>query len=79
MTTTAGTVTRSVFRAEGFSCPSCVTAIEKQVGRLPGVQEVTVKFASGRVEVDHLPGVTTTDEIVIAIGRAGYKAALSAF
>ncbi|PYF97881.1 Copper chaperone CopZ [Georgenia satyanarayanai] len=79
MTTTSGTVTRSVFRAEGFSCPSCVTAIEKQVGRLKGVQEVSVKFASGRVEVDHLPDVTTTDEIVNAIGRAGYKAALSAF
>lgn len=77
MTTTAAT--RSVFRAEGFSCPSCVVAIEKQVGRLPGVAGVSVKFASGRVEVDHLPDVTTTDEIVTAIGRAGYKAALSAF
>ncbi|WP_413451592.1 heavy metal-associated domain-containing protein [Georgenia phoenicis] len=77
MTTTAAT--RSVFRAEGFSCPSCVSAIEKQVGRLPGVHGVTVKFASGRVEVDHLPEVTTTEEIVLAIGRAGYKAALSWF
>ena len=77
MTTTAAT--RSVFRAEGFSCPSCVAAIEKQVGRLPGVVGVSVKFASGRVEVDHLPEVVTTDELVTAIGRAGYKAALSAF
>ncbi|MGO1285578.1 MAG: heavy-metal-associated domain-containing protein [Brachybacterium sp.] len=78
MTATPAT-THSIFRAEGFSCPSCVTKIEKQVGRLEGVQNVTVKFASGRVEVDHNPAVTTPDEIVGAIGKAGYKAALSAF
>lgn len=72
------TTTRSVFRAEGFSCPSCVATIEKRVGRLPGVRKVSVRFASGRVEVDHDPAVTT-DEIVAAIGAAGYRAALAAF
>ncbi|MBZ2199178.1 heavy-metal-associated domain-containing protein [Occultella gossypii] len=79
MTATPATSTRSIFRAEGFSCPSCVAKIEKQVGRLKGVRNVTVKFASGRVEVDHDPAVTTTDEIVAAIGKAGYQATLSAF
>ena len=77
MTTTA--IARSVFRAEGFSCPSCVAKIEKQVGRLKGVQNVQVKFASSRVEVDHDTTVTSTDEIVAAIDKAGYKAVLSAF
>ena len=77
--TAAPATTRTVYRAEGFSCPSCVTAIEKQVGRLPGVQKVRVKFASARVEVDHDPSVTTTEDIVAAIGRAGYKAAPAAF
>jgi copper chaperone len=79
MTATPATSTHSIFRAEGFSCPSCVAKIEKQVGRLEGVQNVSVKFASGRVEVDHDASVTTTDEIVAAIGKAGYKSALSAF
>lgn len=73
------TITHSVFRAEGFSCPSCVVKIEKQVGRLKGVQKVVVKFASSRVEVDHDPAITTTDEIVASIGKAGYKSSLSAF
>ena len=68
-----------MFRAEGFSCPSCVTKIEKQVGRVKGVRSVSVKFASGRVEVDHDASVTTTDEIVAAIAKAGYTAAPSAF
>ncbi len=77
--TTTPAVTHSVFRAEGFSCPSCVTKIEKQVGRLDGVRNVAVKFASGRVEVDHDAALATTDDIVAAIGKAGYQAAWSAF
>jgi copper ion binding protein len=79
MSTAPATVTHTVFRAEGFSCPSCVTKIEKQVGRLAGVKDVSVKFASGRVEVDHDPTVTSTDDIVAAIAKAGYKAVPSAF
>jgi copper ion binding protein len=79
MNATSTTVTRTVFRAEGFSCPSCVAKIEKQVGRLDGVQAVTVKFASGRVVVDHDPALATNDDIVAAIARAGYVAVPSAF
>lgn len=30
-------LTRTVLRAEGFSCPSCVSKIEKRVGRVDGV------------------------------------------
>ena len=72
------TTTRSVFRAEGFSCPSCVAAVEKHVGRVPGAQHVAVRFASGRVEVDHDPAVATSDAIVDAIAKAGYRATPSA-
>lgn len=79
MTATPAAITHTVFRAEGFSCPSCVTKIEKQVGRLKGVQKVSVKFASGRVEVDYDASATDTDEIVAVIRKAGYKAAPSAF
>ena len=79
MNTTSTTATRTVFRAKGFSCPSCVAKIEKQVGRLDGVQAVTVKFSSGRVEVDHDPAVATNDDIVAAIAKAGYVAVPSAF
>lgn len=76
---TASAITRTVFRAEGFSCPSCVGKIEKRVGRLDGVQAVSVKFASGRVEVDHDAAIATKDDIVAAIAQAGYTAVPSAF
>lgn len=79
MATATENHTHSIFRAEGFSCPSCVNKIEKQVGKLKGVSAVEVKFASGKVEVDHDPSVASTDDIVASIGKAGYTAKLSAF
>jgi copper chaperone len=78
MRTTAST-TRTVLRAEGFSCPSCVAKVEKQVGRLAGVHHVTVHFASARIEIDHDPQVVTVDALVAAVAKAGYTARPTAF
>lgn len=78
MSTTAQTTT-TILRAEGFSCPSCVAKIEKQVGRLPGVESVKVHFGSARIEVVHDPSVATADELVAAVAKAGYTARPSAF
>lgn len=77
MTTTS--TTHTVLRAEGFSCPSCVNKIEKQVGKLKGVDKVKVHFASARVEVDHDESKTSVEDIVAVIAKAGYKATQSAF
>lgn len=77
MTTTA--TTHTLLRAEGFSCPSCVKKIEKQVGRLAGVEKVKVHFASARIEVDHDETQSSVNDIVAAIAKAGYKATPSAF
>lgn len=79
MSTTSAATTRTTLRAEGFSCPSCVGKIEKRVGRLEGVSDVTVHFASGRIEVDHDPAVATVDDLVAAVAKAGYTARPSAF
>ena len=76
---TATTTTHTSLRAEGFSCPSCVTKIEKQVGRLKGVTSVKVHFASARIEVDHDADVTSVDDVVAAVARAGYTARPSTF
>lgn len=77
--TTAETTTHTLLRAEGFSCPSCVSKIEKQVGKLKGVDNVKVHFASARIEVDHDESKTSVDDIVAVIAKAGYQAAPSAF
>ena len=71
-------ISRTTLRAEGFSCPSCVAKIEKQVGRLDGVEAVKVHFSTARIEVDHDPAVAT-DDLVAAVAKAGYTARPSAF
>lgn len=71
--------THTLLRAEGFSCPSCVSKIEKQVGRLDGVESVKVHFASGRVEIDHDESTTSVDDLIAAVDKAGYKSKASAF
>lgn len=75
----SATTTHTTLRAEGFSCPSCVSKIEKQVGRLKGVDKVKVSFASARIEVDHEPDRVSVDDLVAAVAKAGYTARPAAF
>ncbi|NKZ02807.1 heavy-metal-associated domain-containing protein [Actinomadura latina] len=75
----SATTTKTVLRAEGFSCPSCVQKIQKQVGRLPGVDSVKVHFASSRIEVVHDPAQATQDDLVTAVKKAGYVSYPAAF
>ena len=78
-TTGDTTTTRTTLRAEGFTCPSCVTKIEKRVGALPGVSGVKVQFASSRIEVDHDPDVAGVDRLVAEVAKVGYTARPTAF
>ncbi|HZW28123.1 MAG TPA: heavy-metal-associated domain-containing protein [Trueperaceae bacterium] len=71
--------TRTVLRAEGLSCPSCVAKIEGQVGRLAGVSAVAVRFNSGRIEVTHDPRAASVEDLVRAVAQAGYSARPSPF
>jgi len=71
--------TRTVLRAEGFSCPSCVAKIEKQLSRVEGVENVKVHFASSRVEVVHDGSKVSPADLVDAMAKAGYRSKPSAF
>ncbi len=76
---TDDTMTHTLLRAEGFSCPSCVKKIEKRVGRLDGVETVKVHFATARIEIDHDEAKASVDDLVEAVAKAGYAAKPSAF
>lgn len=75
----ANATTHTLLRAEGFSCPSCVTKIEKRVSKLKGVEDVKVHFATARIEVDHDESQSSVDDVVAAVAKAGYTATPSAF
>ncbi len=56
----------------GMSCEHCANAVRAEVGRLPGVTEVDVDVAAGRVRItaEQLPGDAALRE---AIEEAGYE------
>ena len=76
--TSTGNSRRSVLRAEGFSCPSCVTKIEKQLAAMDGVHNVKVSFATSKIEVEHDPA-PAVEALVEQVAKAGYKSRPSAF
>lgn len=72
-------LTTTILRADGFTCPSCVAKIEKHVGRLSGVDAVTVRYASARIEIVHDADEVGVDELVAAVAQAGYTARPTVF
>ncbi len=62
---------------EGMSCAACVGRVEKVLKRVPGVQVATVNLAAHRAHVETV-GAVTPQQLIEAIGRAGFGARLSA-
>lgn len=59
----------------GMTCASCAGRVERALGKVPGVQSVSVNLANERVHVEVLgqmdPGV-----LIAAVDKAGYTASL---
>lgn len=72
--TTPVALKTTTLRAEGFSCPSCVTKIESKLGAMDGVESVEVKFASGRIITEHDPQKVSIKDLVAAVADVGYTA-----
>ncbi|MDK2800897.1 MAG: P-type Cu+ transporter [Clostridiales bacterium] len=58
----------------GMTCASCAKAIEKSIGKLPGIEEVSVNFATEKAKVIYDSSKTRISELKDAIAKAGYKA-----
>lgn len=61
-------------RITGMTCAACATLVEKAVARLEGVAEAAVNLAAETARVTFDPSVVGPDEILTAIGQAGYGA-----
>ncbi|MDP2834584.1 MAG: heavy-metal-associated domain-containing protein [Pseudomonadota bacterium] len=57
----------------GMTCMGCVNSVKKLVGALPGVSEVQVDLASGRVDVTHDATLAPPEAIRAAIDGGGYQ------
>lgn len=62
-----------VFSIGGMTCASCVSACEKALRRLPGMEEANVNLATEKATVTFNESVLNFDQIRTAIERAGFR------
>ena len=60
----------------GMSCAACSARIEKVVGKLEGVNTVTVNLLMNNMTVDFDENTLNHDDIIQAVIGAGYGASL---
>lgn len=58
----------------GMTCASCAAAVEKEIKKLKGIEEVNVNIATEKANVKYNPYETRISEIKSAIKKAGYEA-----
>ena len=59
----------------GMTCANCAMTIERTLKKkVPGVVNASVNFASERARVEYIPSLTSLDEMIQAIEKAGYGA-----
>ncbi len=59
---------------QGMTCAACAKAIERTVGKLSGIESVSVNLATEKANVKYNPKTLRLSEIKQAISKAGYKA-----
>jgi P-type Cu+ transporter len=58
---------------EGMTCASCVSRVEKSIGNLEGVSNVSVNFGTEKASFDIDTSVAKYDDVIKAVEEAGYK------
>ena len=61
------------FKIEGMHCTNCAKAIEKDVGKINGVNSVIVNFVGENGTVSFDPSKTSKEEIFKAVIESGYS------
>jgi len=56
------------FTVTGMTCQHCVASVTEEVSELPGVEQVDVDLASGRL---HVVGDVTPAQVQTAVAEAG--------
>ncbi|MEJ2602810.1 MAG: heavy metal translocating P-type ATPase [Gammaproteobacteria bacterium] len=63
----------AVLHVEGLYCSACSWLLENVLGRLPGIEEITVNTASSRLHVVWRPDETRFSAILGTVERLGYR------
>jgi copper chaperone CopZ len=63
---------QTVYAVTGMTCSHCVNAVRSEVSAIPGVAEVDVDLAGGRVTIKAEPA-PSADAVTAAVEAAGYE------
>jgi len=75
--TAAATTTRtSIFTVDGLDCADCAAKLEKGIGKLTGVIDAKVNFATAKMKVTYDQAQLQSEQIEKAVNGFGYRAAL---
>ncbi len=67
---------KQTFSVTGMTCSACSAHVEKAVGRVPGVSQVSVNLLSNSMQVTYDEATVTADGIIAAVTASGYGASL---
>ncbi|OBB78214.1 heavy metal transporter [Mycobacterium colombiense] len=67
----------SEYQVSGMSCGHCEAAVRSEVAQIPGIDDVTVSAATGKLVVTSAQPIDA-DAVLGAVDEAGYEAVLVA-
>ena len=62
----------TVITVTGMTCSHCVAAVQSEIGKLPGVSDVSVDLDTGSVTVT-AQALPDADDLRAAVAEAGYE------
>lgn len=65
------------YNVTGMTCSACSARVERAVGKLSGINKLTVNLLTNSMQVEYDENVLRSEEIVIAVVQAGYGASLA--
>ncbi|NMA01136.1 MAG: copper-translocating P-type ATPase [Clostridia bacterium] len=66
-------IASKTLKIKGMTCASCANAVERVVGKLPGIVEANVNLATENLVVSYDPSQLNVFEIKNAVEKAGYE------
>lgn len=63
----------SEYQVTGMTCGHCEMAVREEVGAIPGVEEIEVSAATGKLVITSATPVDE-DAVITAVDEAGYQA-----
>ncbi len=64
------------YAVTGMTCSACSSHVEKSVGKLPGMEKISVNLLTNSMQVEYDEAVCDTEKIIAAVEKGGYGASL---